>query len=297
MGDDLWTLLCQQDGEEQDDELVEEVQSSDHMTDLLVRTLRALQDPIFSGIASQGSKQGQRQSVEVNVNNLPPEVQRRFGKADAKEWKAILESGAVRILSVKEASLVRRRYADRIISSRMMRRLKPQEGLGAEPLPKSSWCVRGHQDPDSEDLHVYAPTPQSESIMAVLQMIASLKLYLEIADAKNAFCQSDRLVRPKGSIFAEPCEGLGLESGSLIELVAPVYGLNDAPILWHRTLTEWLVSQGYRKSLVESCLYVKHESGSLVGLALVEVDFPPVGKGSVRQRSAREVQVRKVEDP
>ena len=70
----------------------------------------------------------------------------------------------------------------------------------------------------------------------------------------------------------EPCEGLGLEPGSLIELVAPVHGLNDAPILWHRTLTELLVGQGYRKSLVEPCLYVKHESGSLVGLALVEVD-------------------------
>ena len=194
--DDLWNLLRPQDEEEQDDGLVKEVQSSDRMTDLLVRTLRALQDPIFSGIASQSSKQGQRQSVEVNVKKLSPEMQRRFGEADAKEWKAILESGAVRVLSVKEASSVRRRYPDRIIS-RMVRRLKPQEGLGAEPLPKSRWCVRGHQDPDSEDLRVYAPTPQSESIMAVLQMIALLKWDMEIADAKNAFCQSDRLVRPK----------------------------------------------------------------------------------------------------
>ena len=82
------------------------------MTDLLVKTLRALQNPVFSGIASQASKQGRRQSVEVNVKNLPPEIQKRFGEADAKEWKAILESGAVRVLSVKEASLVRRRYAD-----------------------------------------------------------------------------------------------------------------------------------------------------------------------------------------
>ena len=173
VSDDLWVFLCQLDEQEQDEELVAEVQSDDHMTDLLVKTLRALQNPVFSGIASQASKQGQRQSVEGKVKNLPPEIQKRFGEADAKEWKAILESGAVRVLSVKEASLVRRRYADRIISSRMDRRLKPQEGLGAEPLPKSRWCVRGHQDPDSEDLHVYAPTPQSESIMALLQMIAS----------------------------------------------------------------------------------------------------------------------------
>ena len=69
---------------------------------------------------------------------------------------------------------------------------------------------------------MYAPTPQSESIMLVLQTIASLKWNLEIADAKNAFCQSDRLVGPKGSIFVGPWEGLGLESGSLTELIAPV---------------------------------------------------------------------------
>ena len=82
--DDLWNLLRPQDEEEQDDGLVKEVQSSDRMTDLLVRTLRALQDPIFSGIASQSSKQGQRQSVEVNVKKPSPEMQRRFGEADAK---------------------------------------------------------------------------------------------------------------------------------------------------------------------------------------------------------------------
>ena len=52
MDDDLWTLLCQLDDMEQDEELIKEVQSSEHMSDLLVRTLRALQDPIFSGIAS-----------------------------------------------------------------------------------------------------------------------------------------------------------------------------------------------------------------------------------------------------
>ncbi len=140
MGDDLWVLLCQLDEQEQDEELVAEVQSDDHMTDLLVRTLRTLQNPIFSGMASQSPKQGRRQSVEVNVKNLPPEIQKRFGEADAKEWNAILESGAVRILSVKEASPVRRRYADRIISSWMVRRSKPQG-----PLPKSRWCVRGRR--------------------------------------------------------------------------------------------------------------------------------------------------------
>ena len=71
----------------------------------------------------------------------------------------------------------------------------------------------------------------------------------------------------------EPCEGLDLPPGSLIQLIAPVYGLNDAPLRWHRTLTNWLIKQGYRKSLLEPCLYVHYApGGSVDGLILIEVD-------------------------
>ena len=109
--------------------------------------------------------------------------------------------------------------------------------------------------------------------MLTLQVIASLGWTLEVADAKNAFCQSDPLERPKGAIFCEPCEGIGLDSGDLIEIIAPVYGLNDAPLLWHRTLTTALTDLGFRKSLLEPCLWVKRDdSRRLEALVLIEVD-------------------------
>ena len=69
-----------------------------------------------------------------------------------------------------------------------------------------------------------------------------------------------------------------MPSGSLIQLVAPVYGLNDAPLRWHRTLTAWLVKQGYRKSLLEPCLYVHYAPcASVDGLILIEVDDLAIG--------------------
>ena len=40
----------------------------------------------------------------------------------------------------------------------LLQRRTPQEGVGTTPEPKSRWSVPGHQDPDTEDLHVYAPT-------------------------------------------------------------------------------------------------------------------------------------------
>eukprot|EP00959_Pyramimonas_sp_CCMP1952_P081841 1709423-Pyramimonas_sp.AAC.1 len=116
------------------------------------------------------------------------------------------------------------------------------EGVGAKAKAKSRWCVHGHEDPDGEHLSVYPPTPQTESILVALQVIASMNWVLNIADAKNSFCQSNRLERPNGAIYVEPCSGLSLPVGSLIELVAPVYGFDDAPLLWHRALTDFLSS-------------------------------------------------------
>ena len=94
---------------------------------------------------------------------------------------------------------------------------------------------------------------------------------LSIADLKNAFCQSDSLDRSAALLFVEPCEGLDLPPGFLIQLIAPVYGLNDAPLRWHCTLTAWLIKKGYRKSLLEPCLYVHYApGGSVDGLILIE---------------------------
>ena len=37
----------------------------------------------------------------------------------------------------------------------------------------------------------------------------------------------------------EPCAGLLLEAGSLLELAVPVYGLDDAPISWRKALVSF----------------------------------------------------------
>ena len=50
-----------------------------------------------------------------------------FEKADAAEWKAIVDSGSVKVLDSEIANTIRKERPDRVINSRMVRRLKPQE--------------------------------------------------------------------------------------------------------------------------------------------------------------------------
>ena len=68
-------------------------------------------------------------------------------------------------------------------------------------------------------------------------------LTLSIADLGNSFCQSNSLDRSASPLHVGPCEGVDLPPGSLIQLVAPVYGFNDATLRWHRTLMAWLIKQ------------------------------------------------------
>ncbi|CAK0871511.1 unnamed protein product, partial [Prorocentrum cordatum] len=226
-----------------------------------------------AGASADSPKPPNPRGAEFRWKDMTADERRDFEQADLKEWQATLPTGAVRVLSREEPRAVRRRHPGRILSSRMVRRKKPVEGVGKKPVAKSRWCAHGHQDPDGESLRVYAPTPQTESAVATLQAIVSHGWALNIADAKNAFCPSEKLKRPSGAIFVEPCQGLPLSADQLIELVAPVYGLNDAPLLWHRTLTEYLATLGFQKSMLEPCLWLKRDRwGALEGLILIEVD-------------------------
>ena len=170
-----------------------------------------------------------RSSDEVYPKHFSPDERVAFEIADSAEWKAIVDSGSVKVLDSEVANTIRKERPDRAINSRVVRRLKPQEGTFQKPKAKSRWCVLEHQDPDAADMFTYASTPQTESIKMSLFLLQLCSLTLSIADLENASCQTDSLDRSAGPLFVEPCEGLDLPSGSLIQLIAPVYGLNDLP--------------------------------------------------------------------
>ena len=107
-------------------------------------------------------------------------------------------------------------------------------------------------------------------VFLIISLMYGLDLY--VGDLKNAFCQSDKLRRPRGRVFVEPCDGLRLPPGSLIELIAPVYGLDDAPLALHKTTHEFMTQEGYQKASMEPCWFYERHGGRLRSQVLVEVD-------------------------
>eukprot|EP00439_Symbiodinium_sp_Y106_P016539 s1065_g2.t1 len=209
---------------------------------------------------------------EISLKNLNAEERVKFDESDAAEWKAIVNTGAVRVLSPNESECVRKETPDRIMSSRIVRRWKPQPGVGCKKA-KSRWCVHGHQDCDAPHLQTFSPTPMTESMYLFLLIAMGLGLSIDFADVKNAFCQSNPLHRAAGPVYAEACSGLGLPPGTLIQLVAPVYGLLDAPKAWRDTVRDHLVNRlGFEQNMFENCLFIRRKAGKVESMILVEVD-------------------------
>lgn len=208
---------------------------------------------------------------EFDMSSASPEEIEGFKVSDALEWKTIEDLKAARVITGKEASDVRKQFSTRIMSSRMIRRNKPMPGVGNWKF-KSRWCLHGHHDPDSGSFKTFSPMPSAEAINLFFQLVLNMGFLISFADVQSAFCQSKPLKRPQGRLFAEPCSGLNLPEGALIEIIAPIYGLDDAPWLWHETLQEFFGALGFRPCLLESCWLIKEDKGKIVAFVLIEVD-------------------------
>ena len=228
-------------------------------------------------------------SDEVDIKKLCREEKERFDASDKIEWEAILKTKAVRVAYGKEAQRIKEMYPDRILASRMVRRKKPLPGMH-QWKAKSRWCIAGHSDPDTEHLVTFSPTPSTEGMMSFLHTGLGLGHSFSFCDVKNAFYQSDPLKRPRGPLFAQPTEGLGLPSDALIIIDVPVYGLDDAPAAWRNTVVSYLAEQNFVRNLVEPCWWMRfNEAGENEAQILIEVDDFIVSAKPEVQKSIKEV--------
>ena len=98
-----------------------------------------------------------RSSDEVYPKHLSLDDRIAFEIADAAEWKAIVDTGSVKVLNSEVANTIRKKQPDRVINSRMVRRLKPQEGTlsrNRKPSPDGMfWDTRIRTLPTCSPTH------------------------------------------------------------------------------------------------------------------------------------------------
>lgn len=119
-----------------------------------------------------------------------------------------------------------------------------------------------------------SPTLSADGLAVALQLAASERWVVRIADVEGAFLQGDRLERKTGRIFANPPrEGIpGIPPQSLIEMTKCVYGLMDAPRQWWKCFTTFLCSLGLKQSQLDPCIFYWYSRARLCGVIALHVD-------------------------
>ena len=210
---------------------------------------------------------------QVEFRHLPEKYKNIFRKSRAKEVASLLNSGAIKILSVEESRKFAKEHPDHVLTSRYVDRWKPTDAFGVLPeeyeqpdflpenhsglAPKSRWCVVGWKDPHIHQIERAAPTPLTSSMHLALQLAASRKWVAFGKDAKTAFLQSRPTTRVQKLACKMPADEAfeGYSPEQLILLLTEVYGLVSGPAWWRRSLLELLVKElKYRVCVYDRCI-------------------------------------------
>ena len=122
--------------------------------------------------------------------------------------------------------------------------------LEGKPTVKARLVARGFQDPDLADGLVDTSSCVSfrSFYLQVISLSALKKWKLWSLDIKNAFLQADPFSREV--YLRAPREWCPRAHSQIWRLNAPAYGLNDAPVEFHKTLKRYLVKSTESLKLV-----------------------------------------------
>ena len=137
---------------------------------------------------------------------------------------------------------------------------------------KARACIRGDQQ--TEKGETYAPTAHSTTIRLLLALAASLKMELSTMDISSAFL-IENLGEDEDIYVRLPTEytklkGMGNEV--IVKLNKSVYGLCQAPRIFHQGLDKHLKDQGYTPCVNDPCLYYKRMADGSMLYAAIHVD-------------------------
>jgi hypothetical protein len=115
---------------------------------------------------------------------------------------------------------------------------------------------------------VLSPVVKHSSIRALLGIVAMHDLDLEQLDVKTAFLHGDL----EGEIYIDQLEGF-IEPGKknfICKLKKSLYSLKQSPRQWYKKFDSFMIANGFKRSLYDSCVYIKFVDGSPIYLLYVD---------------------------
>ncbi len=213
--------------------------------------------------------------VEIKDKNLSEKDWKDVNVGKEKELSKLVKTKAIKIYIGEDADRIRRSLdSKRILESRFVKTRRPNPEQPDTMEVKCRWVVKGFQDPDIETLERQSPTLTADGLACVLQVLASMKWTLNVADVEGAFLQGENYDRKTGPIYASMPKDTfpGIPTDAIFQLTKCVYGLMDAPLRWWKSLSSTIRQLGMKQSELDPCIFYWFHNKQLAGVIAAHVD-------------------------
>ena len=235
----------------------------------------------------------QRAKKEVKARDFQGEDAAKLQRAILREISNNLETKAYELLSREESSNIMRTKPEKIMESRYVltkKPLEPAEIAKAESegvllsdqehgpcKAKARRVMKGYSEEAALEVEFSTPQVSRDSVIFVLQVIASMGWDPGFLDFTQAFHSGDAINREL--YCSQPREGIpGAHPDQLLRLLKTCYGLTDGPLAWYQHLARRLQRDfGCQPSKADPCVFLLHdrtdpEAPKLQGIVGVATD-------------------------
>jgi len=149
---------------------------------------------------------------------------------------------------------------------------------------KARLTFRGDQQIDDEVGDTWAPTIHADTLRFLLALGARLDLHMSQMDITKAFLHENIPGNMAHVYMRLPVAHTG--DTIYVRLLRSLYGLREAPRIFHLGLRRHLQSLGYKASAFDPCLFARKDSDGSYSWAAIHVDDILLFASSIKERDA-----------
>lgn len=149
---------------------------------------------------------------------------------------------------------------------------------------KARLTFRGDQQDDDEVGDTWAPTIHADTLRFLLALGARLDLHMSQMDITKAFLHENMPCNMSHMYMRLPVAHTG--DTIYVRLLRSLYGLREAPRIFHLGLRRHLLSLGYKASAFDPCLFARKNSDGSYSWAAIHVDDILLFASSIKERDA-----------
>src|SRR5438045_1930342 len=200
--------------------------------------------------------------ADITIYHATPTYspQHSFEASRKREIDGLLERGIFRITHKNDIP-----EGTWIFGSRFVDKIK-HEGT-ERAFKKSRLVVQAYKDSGKRDILTQAPTIQrvSQRLILAITMVIPHKMDIYLRDISQAYTQSMTNLARDFYIHA-PTE-MGLEPGTILQVVSPLYGMPEAGMHWYKTYHDHhLNSLQMTPSTFDPCLLFNKHATAIIGM-------------------------------